>query len=108
MEVLYHKRPYFGGISSSYTALTWALYMAGPSNLGSYNGHWFPQSYSNWSTSQRGPRLHPCEVRDIPDLKIPQNPARFALVISLPSIAQSPSPNFVTYVLHRSTQYSIL
>ena len=34
MEVLYHIRQYFGGISP-YIGLTWALYMVGTSNLGS-------------------------------------------------------------------------
>ena len=39
MEVLYHIRPYFGGIFP-YIGLTYALYMVGTSNLGSWNGHW--------------------------------------------------------------------
>ena len=34
MEVLYHIRPYFGGISP-YIGLIQALYMVGTSNLGS-------------------------------------------------------------------------
>ena len=38
MEVLYHIRPYFVGISP-YIALTQALYMVGTSNLGSWNSH---------------------------------------------------------------------
>ena len=39
MEVLYHIRPYFGGIFPC-IGLTEALYMVGTSNLGSWNGHW--------------------------------------------------------------------
>ena len=38
MEVVYHIRPYFVGMSA-YIALTWASYMVGTSILGSWHFH---------------------------------------------------------------------
>ena len=51
MEVLYHIRPYFGGIFPD-IGLTLALYIVGTSNLGSWKGHWTVALERMWAAKQ--------------------------------------------------------